>query len=425
MSLYSAPLPVKIDREYQPHYYRGMYTALETRSGKRRLTASFVIPGILLLISLFSSCGSGGGGEILEAEKLFDLPVGILEDEVDIFHRGNTLPNRKNSLYMYQGLIFIGNSLGSKVMEFSSYGDLISLIYNENENPRPVLLSSRQDEQMVVNRSATAFPFRDIGNIAVTEDHVLLVEDHVAPERRLLDQETGTALQHVIHRFGPSGNYLDYIGQEGVGGTPFPFIVSMNLTARDDLVVTTRSLNAYEIFWYNRDGDILYTLRIDEDHLPAGDQGTFPSLETIYPDMEAYRLYLHVNFEQENGENVTSAVYTLDLPESVYSGSFELPENLQPLPGQEGLEYIQYLFEFIGTAAEGHLFFISRNNSFEHTLIIMDNEGRLVARRILRIENPDIFFNDYTVSQEGIITALLGDPGGVALYWWRADELLP
>jgi hypothetical protein len=380
----------------------------------------------MLLIILFISCGNPpGSGEILPGEELFTIQVGVLEDEIDLFHRGYSLPNRKNRVFMYQGLIFVANSLGGKIMEFSSYGDLISLKYNDQLNPRPVLLSQRQDESKIVNKIAVAFPFLDIGEIGVTSDHILLVEDHVPPERRLVDQDSGAVLQHVIHRFGADGEHLDYIGQEGVGGTPFPYVFSMEITANNELVVTTRNGSSFEIFWYNPDGDIRFSVRIDEAHLPAGeDPSMIPSLAAIYPDMNRPRLYLHLNFLSDNNA-VDSRVYTLELPSGMYSSFFELPPNVQPLPGPHGMENIQYLYDLIGSAGDAYLFFLSRNNVLEQSLLIMDNQGNLLARRLIRLDDPELMITDFQVSREGIITGLLGNPDGVDIYWWRTDELIP
>ena len=383
--------------------------------------------GLTLAVStILLSCGnSAASGEILHGEHLFSLNIGMLEDEIDFFYRGDALPQGKNSVFMYRGIIFIGNSLGFKVMEFSSYGDLISLIYNDDENPRPVFLSSRQKDEKTVNKTAHVFPFRNIGDIAVSSDRILLVEDQVSPERADLDEETGAVLQRIIHRFNANGDYLDYIGQEGVGGTPFPFIVSMRLTARDDLVVVSRMQESHQVFWYNRNGERMFTVVLDESHLPAGKKPEdFPSLAGIFPDINEYRLYLHINFETDEPGMRSSHVYLLDLSEGRYTGSFELNRNIQSVPGEEGMEEIEYTYQFIGTAENEHLFFISRNNASEHSLVVFDSAGNLKVRRILRVENPDVFFSDYQVSNEGIITALLGDPDSAEIYWWRVDELL-
>lgn len=381
---------------------------------------------VVALGLLVVACGRGAvSGEVLAGEALFSLDIGVLENEMDFFYRGDTLPLGKNSIFMYRGIIFIGNSLGHKVMEFSSYGDLISLIYNDDENPRPLLLSVRSSEENIVNKPSHPFPFRKIGDIAVSSEHVLLVEDRVAPERVDFDKETSTVLQHIIHRFNADGSYMDYIGQEGVGGTPFPFIVSMGLTARDDLVVITRNNYFHNVFWYNKEGERLFSVVLDDAHLPAGkNPEDYPSLKGIFPDMDKYQLYLHINYEDAEEGRMNPWVYVLDLDDGRYTRGFELSNNRQAIPGEDGIDYIEYPHQFIGVAEGENLFFISLNSAFEYSLFIFDSAGNLKIRRVLQIENPDVFFSDYQVSREGIITALLGDPDSVDVYWWRIDLLL-
>ncbi len=388
--------------------------------------SKFPVYAAVCLLFLTISCNrSAVSGEVLPGEFLFSLDIGVLENEIDLFHRGGTLPEERNSVFMYRGIIFIANSLGNKIMEFSSYGDLISLIYNAEENPRPLLLSSRPREGNIVNKAAHSFPFRNIGEISVSSENVLLAADTVAPGQEGFDLETGAAFQHIIHRFTSEGDYLDYIGQEGVGGTPFSFIVSMNVTARNELVVLTRSSHSYKVFWYNKEGKQLFEVMLDEAHLPAGKTpADFPNIAEVFPDPEKYWLYLHINYDNNESEGVDSLVYVLDLSTEKYSSKFGLDTNRQALPGDEGMDYVDYPYQFIGVAEGGNLFFISRNSAFEQSLAVFDFTGVLKVRRILRVENPDIFFSDYQVSQEGIITALMSDPDSADVYWWRTDRLL-
>ena len=119
---------------------------------------------------------------------------------------------------MQEGIIFIANSRGRKVMEFSSYGDLLSLYYNQSQNPIPVLLQSANDGNRVSSRAALSFPFLDVGEIAVSDSGILFVEDAIPENRAEYDEEQKAYLDRVVRRFDRSGIYLDYLGQEGVGG---------------------------------------------------------------------------------------------------------------------------------------------------------------------------------------------------------------
>ena len=95
---------------------------------------------ILVLISicaalLFTGC-SGSTYSTLEKEQLFSLPIGKMEDQLDVYYDGVSSFNDKIRVLMQDGIIFIANGRGLKVMEFSSYGDILSLYYN----PGPIIL---------------------------------------------------------------------------------------------------------------------------------------------------------------------------------------------------------------------------------------------------------------------------------------------
>src|SRR6056297_2895590 len=76
---------------------------------------------------------------VLQEERLFSLQYGKMEDQVELFLDGSAV-TRKTRLAMRGGLFFIASGYGNRIMEFTSYGDLLTLYYNPAQNPRPVML---------------------------------------------------------------------------------------------------------------------------------------------------------------------------------------------------------------------------------------------------------------------------------------------
>jgi len=269
-----------------------------------RSIIGFFLPVFTLGI-LFSSCTPGTSAS-LEQQQLFSIPIGRMEDQLDIYYDGVSAFNDKVRVVMQDGLIIIANSRGKKVMEFSSYGDLLSLYYNQQYNPIPVLLQSADEGNRVSSRSAVSFPFLDVGEIAVSDSGILYVEDSIPESRAEYDDEQKAYLDRVIRRFARSGLYLDYLGQEGVGGTPFPYINALYVNASNDIIVVSRAERAWLAFWFSPGGNLKYKVTIPLTDLPSPDEpGILTTMERIVPDPEEDILYIKIDTYKESRESLS------------------------------------------------------------------------------------------------------------------------
>lgn len=385
---------------------------------------------LLLVAALFVSCAPPQP-TVLEREVLFELGIGRLEHELGIFATRGVLPTRVNTLTVQNGIVHISNGSSNKVLSFTSYGDLLRLIYDPAINPRPVSLrdapGTRDDLQ--VTRQAVAFPFQQVGHLVVDSRRIVYVADHVAAEREEWDPDLRVMLNRQVLRFGANGNPLDYIGQEGVGGSPFPMIDGVFLTQRDELVVVGSSRDARLVWLYSPAGEKVFSARIDLDRLPvpAAGAGYVPVLDTIIPGIDGYRVYLKISYyrtvaEQSGGRDQGivhdhSRVYWLDLTTGRYEGFMELPRR----GDSEDAEH----FELAGVARGGHMLFVGRLDAQRSQLIIMDSNGGVLRRRVLEIPERDLLVRSFFVTPAGILTALLAYPEHAEVVWWRSDQLLP
>ncbi|HTP58102.1 MAG TPA: hypothetical protein VMM82_04235, partial [Spirochaetia bacterium] len=256
---------------------------------RRALPLSFVlvVPVIVAVLTLIG-CQKREIEELMGSE-LFSLSLGKLDNQIDLFPSTSGNVEKKTSIAMRDGWFYIANGNSGKIMVFSSYGDLIFLLYNAQLNPQPLFMnqpgSSAPEEREnatggneVSTRAAVSYPFLDIGEIAVASDRTLYVEDAVPEARVVKDTAHGVLLTRAILRFDRKGKPQGYLGQEGIGGTPFPYVMALRVTARDQLVVVTRLPQAWEVFWYSREGSLLYRVEIDSAHLPVSPQkGLTPS----------------------------------------------------------------------------------------------------------------------------------------------------
>ena len=392
---------------------------------------------LLLVLSVLIVIGCSQSNVVsLDRQDLFTVGIGKMEDEIDLFQ--TVVANHKTRVAMRDGIVYVSNGPSNKVMEFTSFGDLIRLIYDPEENPTPVLLQSNPAPDKVANRRAFAYPFTRVGEVAVSSEKTLLVEDLLPAERAILDEELGVNLNRIILRFDAGGQLIDYLGQEGIGGSPFPYVQDLFVTGDDSIVVVSRTAEHWIVYWYDRNGDLLYRTDIPIAQLPVPENNAHivPTLDAVVPDWDEDLLYMKIDYYQqavdaETGTTygiagVFSRVYWLDLKTERYEGFIEVPENRQIVESSTLFEReeVSYLYQLIGTAAGGHLFFLSRQDNDITQLLIMRPNGRVVRRRNLTIEDDEVVYKDFSLSAQGILTGLLALEDEVRIVWWRSDRLL-
>ncbi len=448
---------------------KGTHSAI---AAAHRTTAGLWLLPLLLTVALLAGCADSQP-RALDREHLFSLSIGRAEDEIDLYRRQSDPLVQQNHLSMQDGFFYVSNAASNKVMELTSYGDLISLWYNREENPQPVLLQSNPGEGAVVNRRAHQYPFTRVGDIAVTDRKELYAVDLVTEERTIYDENLGVLLNRIVLRFDSSGELVDYIGQEGIGGTPFPYVERIAVSRGGELVVVAKTADVWLVFWYDARGNHLYTVEISLDRLPvprasdgpgadagntapgnddqddasqdagaAEGAGTdraadvIPILESVHPDAQERRIYLKLNYYEESVDAETgtgygistrsSRIYWLNLESGRYEGFVDIPKNTDTVT--EGTIFdrteVEFMYDFVGTAVGGHLFLLSRETDENTELLIMNTEGRVVRRRMLTIEDNLTSYKDFYVSGTGILTAMLGFNDRVDIVWWRSDRLI-
>jgi len=396
---------------------------------------SFLIVTLVISALVFFSCSEPVIQE-LSREELFTLKLGKMEDQIDLFLYGGNLSNRKTSIYMRDGLFYIANGNSSKMMEFSSYGDLIFLLYNPERNPEPVSLIIKGDQETNSTRTAVNYPFTNIGSLAVDSQKRIYIEDEVPAERQVKDKELDVMLNRLIYRFDRHGKFIDFIGQEGVGGTPFCYIESIQITEADELVVICRIMGKWLIFWFSSAGNLLYEVEIDQEHLPLPDEEAIPSLSKIFADLKNPVLHLMLYYYKEKVDEATKAkstvsnfaacIYRLNLETGSYEeGYIAVPRNGERIEhiGSREVSVDNPSYELIGLNNLGFYYLMRREGSNLFQLLLLTESGKVAVRRRLVIEDSDLYFKALNLSASGILYALLGEEQVVKVIWWRSDKL--
>lgn len=370
----------------------------------------------IYFLVIFSSCKSD---DVMERKLLFELALGRAEDQIDLVQMSNVPFNKKSRIVMKDGLIYIGNGNSNKVMEFNSYGDILSLYYNPNENPEPVLLSNSSGEGKSTNRNAYTFNFREMGEIAITSKNHLLVEDTVPDNRTDYDESTDSTLNRIVLRFDNKGSFINFLGREGIGGTPFPYIEKIEVNDKDEIIIITRTIKTWNIYWYSEKGSLKYTVIIPLDDLPLPDEGEFiPSLETIVPDRNKNEVYLKIDYYNKinnNSDYSMSYLWALDLNKGNYTRSIRIPEldisESDDIPG------------FLGINTAGKFFFLTYVSEDVFQIMVLEKNGTVITRSELTMDDDEISYRDLFLDPNGLLVALLGKYDIAEIVWWRSDRL--
>jgi hypothetical protein len=374
----------------------------------------------------------------LRREQLFTLGYGPAEDQIDLFQLGNALP-QKSCIAMREGIFYVSNGNGAKVTRFSSFGDVLSMIYDPERNPEPHLLAPPVAEgaDSAAGRRAIPYPFRSIGEVAVDSRQCLYVEDRLPAERRVQDKDSSALLDHIILRFDKDGKYLDYLGQEGIGGTPFPYISGIFATSSDDCVVVSMTQSAWLAHWFDSSGSVMASVKLSRDALPVPDKGgaTISSLDRIVPDPESRSLILKVDYYKESVdpatksgsgiEFVSSWAFRMDPRDGSYPERWQVPtEERVSKTGSEGasIRYVQ-IPQFIGAAGK-YLFFMGADDGGLTYVTSLDRTTRDARRFQIDIGEDESYFDAFFISREGILCALLGTKFEARFVWWRFDKVL-
>ena len=386
---------------------------------------------LLALVLVCAGCNRDNASSIIELHHQFSMAIGKMEDQIDLIELPGQPFTQSIDIEMKNGLFYISNGASKKVMEFSSYGDLLTLYYNASANPPPVLLKNENQAGSVANRRAHPYPFNEVGEIAVAGTGVLYVQDTVARERRIWDEELGTQLRSVILRFDNNGMMIDYIGQGGISGVPFPYIDSIVICADDILTVVTRTADNWIIFSYDRDGAFRHSYTFSDASLPEVDSSEILSVEGVMAGPEPDLVYVKTDYYQEQSGNEDygfekSVIYWIDTVAGAVTGSIEVPPAYKTtgrvqMFNREEEEVIQYL---TGIADGGVFFLVSPASDGLYNLSLVDTSGMVVHRGFLELDDSQTVFRKFHVTPAGILTALIGGNTEADIVLWRTDKYI-
>ncbi|MDR0540268.1 MAG: hypothetical protein LBG74_07185 [Spirochaetaceae bacterium] len=380
------------------------------------------------------SCAKTGSVSI-EREDLWTFRIGRLEDELDLFNLQNRQDTAQTTLAMRDGFFYIANGAGGKVLHYNSYGDLLFMIYNSETNPVPLSLKSKT-ENMSATRWSVAWPLNEPGAVTVDSTRNIYVADKLTSERQSYNSEEKVMLSWTVLRFDIDGNFTGYLGQEGPGGSPFPLIDNIYVSANDDLAVVCRLPQGMDVYWFNNEGLLLHTVSVRNNKLPApNDRGKVQAvLNGIAVAPDSKTLYLKIDYYREIHDETTqvvsgmepdsSALWVMNVEDGSFRGSVDIPFFEGSITVNRKRSSENLLYTMFGAMAGGSVFFYFPVET-GFALLVLDSEtGAERAHGSIRVDNNELNFFTFNVSSNGVLSALLAGAYEAKLVWWRTDRFL-
>lgn len=388
-----------------------------------------------LLVAALAACSDDRTITSIKREQLFTLGYGVLEDQLNLFNLEGKAPPQKTRLAMRDGIFFVSNGNAAKVMTLSSFGDLLSMVYNPERNPPPLTLRDAAEGADAQGRIARPYPFATPGEIAVDSRRTIFVEDKVPDGRRSYDESMKASLEYVVLRFSREGEYQDYLGQEGVGGTPFPTLSGLYISAADECVVVSVTGVGWTAFRFDQRGSLASKLTVRRDDLPVppGEAGAIASADGMICAPDGAGLILKIDYFHEKIDKETrsqsgiefssSWAWVMDGDSGVYVDSYELPAFESVSAIKAGETPILRAWQLTGSAA-GTLFLSAADEDGATYYGLFDLGSKTTRRFSLRIDPEELRYTAFSLSPDGILSALLGSPYEARFVWWRFDKVI-
>lgn len=382
----------------------------------------------------YFSCSKNNVVESISETELFTLNYGNFEEQLSISDL-NTVGEVRYGIVMKDGFFYIVDGSSKKTMELNSYGDLLTLFYNEDSQTKELLGKSTQNPLSV--RHQLGFPFDYPGKIAVDSKKCIYTVCTI-PRNRQEESENGLLYSQAVLRFTRDGSSVEYIGQQGPGGTPFPYIRNIYTTEKDELVVVSNSNEGMIIYWFTSDGFLKNMIPINSKDVPTDDipetsNEIYWSLENVIPDTVENKLYVKIDYyssyldEESRVQSGINYLQTLLYPLDTETGLYGEPVSIPPYEESVVVDYSRLTYkipyDFLGVTKNGWKYFIIKTEK-GFNIEMIQNESQRILRRQFDINHEDNLFYTMSVSHEGIITALYIDKNKARVVWYRTDTLI-
>lgn len=388
----------------------------------------------IIIIVILSACNKNNTIQSINETELFTLDYGNFEEQLSVADL-NQVGSLRFGIAMRDGFFYITDGFSKKIMELNSYGNMLSLFYNEDSSTS-MLIQNNNGTVESIHREIS-YPFDYPGHIALDSNKCIYAACTI-PRNRQEQGEGGILYSQAVLKIARDGSSVDFIGQQGPGGTPFPYIREIYTTEKDELVVVSNSADGLMVYWFGKDSFLKYMIPISVKNTPkmesaSADSEVYLTLENVIPDLNEYKLYVKVDyytsFVDEDSKVQSGINYTQTLLYPLYceTGVYGEPVSIPPYEESVVVDYSRLTYkipyDFLGVTKNGWKFFIIKTDTGFNVEMIQ-NESQKILHRHFDVNHNDNLFYDMSLSPDGIITALYVDKEKARAVWYRTDSLI-
>lgn len=396
---------------------------------KNLLAAGLIFTGIF-----FTSCVKTESVQSISETELFSLPYGNFEEQLSVTDL-NDVGDVRFGIAMQDGFFYIVNGESKKILELNSYGDLLTLFYNEDSQTARLLENSNRPDKSIHHE--ISYPFDYPGMVAVDSNKNVYTVCTIPWNRQERSDDGSMLYSQTVLRFARDGSSVDYIGQQGPGGTPFPFIKNIYTTSKNELVVVATSTEGAIVYWFESDGFLKYMIPVTKRDAPTGDNDVttdiFLNIQNVVPDPVSYKLYVQIDYyssyvdEESKVQSGINYIQTLLYPLNIETGIYEEPVSVPPYEESVVSDYSKLTYripyDFLGVTKSGWKFFIVKTED-GFNIEMIQSESQRILRRHFNALHSNIVYDTMCLSQDGILTALYLEKEKARVVWYRTDNLI-
>ena len=408
---------------------------------------TFRILSALAVGVILASCQPARQIKSVIRSDLFSIGFGLSENQIDL----STGEDDSLDIVMREGIFHILDGSGKKVMKLSSYGDLLALLYDPSRSPNPEIMkptspeTGQQTKVEAQGRFAAPITFVSPEKVAVDSNQTIYVADRVASSSaRIYDSQSAAYCDRIVRRFGERGVELPYLGQEGPGGSPFPYISAIDIMENDTIAVVSASESAILVHHFGKAGNLLSSLRLGRESLPLPESLSEPAKKSrdfrIHANLdkmleisssETFEILTKIDYYKEffdpqslvisREEFAGSWLFTLDGASGRILRSFAIvtakPDAVNPeLIGlNSGLFYLLSDIEVSNDNTEPTE---GSNVGSSRMLQLVDEEGKVQFRYRIELPRGVSAVIALKVSSAGQVYALLQGEESIRAVWW-------